>query len=126
MHPLWLEAIAEGRCDQRHADLYHDRSPIEELICDTCGKLIVPNVEACYGAADPGPRHYDCTSFRKSGHTSALEASRAAVGELGDKMKKFEGLLQDFKRETTPRQKFGSLDEELQRRGKIDPRFGPK
>lgn len=28
-------------------------------ICDICGNVIVPNVDACYGGCDT-PRHYDC------------------------------------------------------------------
>lgn len=57
----------------------------EPEICDTCGLPIVPNVDACYTAADPGPRHWDChKKVHLGGHSTTLEA--------------FDASYQDFKR----------------------------
>lgn len=59
-------------------------------ICDTCGKAIVPYVDACYTAAEPGPRHWDCHQrVHLGGHNSSREHMDSLVA---DTVLKFERL----------------------------------
>lgn len=55
------------------------------MICDTCGKVIVPNVQARYTVADSDDgqtgRHYDCHSVR----VDKLAADLKRMPELSSK-----------------------------------------
>lgn len=101
LHPLWEDAIREGRVERDKAVILFERFPnTAEHVCDRCGKLVVPTVETRYGAADPGPRHYECSGSARTFKSSMVEiaGSLVKVEEAIGALRKIRGLTGSSRR----------------------------
>lgn len=91
LHPLWEQAIEEGRVDRAKAEIQAERFPdVESMTCYICGKLIVPHVEPSYGASVE-PVHYNC--HREKHGPSALERWRDEKKEFDKKFDEAMGAI---------------------------------